>query len=92
MTPAMLQTARSWADAVDNVELRAGFAEALPVEDGWADVVISNGMLNLAPNKLAVLAEVFRVLRPGGVLAIADIVVPRPIKEDDRRNIDLWKG
>lgn len=66
--------------------------EDLPVEDGWADVVISNGVLNLTPDKPRVLAEMNRVLAPGGRLQIADIVVEREVSESARRDIDLWTG
>ena len=94
MTPAMLDKARrSAADAaVDNVEFRQGLGEELPVPDGWADVVISNGVLNLMPDKLAALGEMARVLRPGGRLQIGDILVEKPVGASSKRNIDLWKG
>lgn len=94
MTPAMLETARRSAEQSGraNVEFRDGFAEALPVPDGWADVVISNGVMNLFPDKLAGLQEMARVLRPGGSLQIGDILVETPVGEGAKRNIDLWKG
>jgi MFS family permease len=94
MTPAMLaRAAASAAEAgLANVSFRPGFAEDLPVPDGWADVVISNGVLNLMPDKLAALAEMARVLRPGGRLQIGDIAVERPVPEDAKRDIDLWTG
>lgn len=94
MTPAMLDTARQSAIALSasNAEFREGLAESLPVADGWADVVISNGVLNLFPDKLAGLREMARVLRPGGRLQIADILVERTVGEKAKRNIDLWKG
>jgi SAM-dependent methyltransferase len=94
MTPAMLAKARSSAaDAgVDNVEFRQGLGEELPVADGWADVVISNGVLNLMPDKFAALAEMARVLGPSGRLQIGDILVEKPVGEKSKRNIDLWKG
>ena len=94
MTPAMLEKARrSAAEAgFANVEFRQGFAEALPVPAGWADVVISNGVLNLFPDKAAGLGEMARVLRPGGRLQIGDILVSKPVPEASKRNIDLWKG
>jgi arsenite methyltransferase len=72
MTPAMLEKARYAADeaGLANVEFREGYAEELPVDDGWADVVISNGVLNLVPDKAAALEEVARVLKPDGRLQI----------------------
>lgn len=92
MTDAMLERARAGADAagIANFELRRGFAESLPVSDGWADLVISNGSVNLAPDKSRVFAEMFRVLRPGGRIQIADITVSRPVPESAKHNIDLW--
>ena len=60
--------------------------------DGWADVVISNGVMNLFPDKAAGLGEMARVLRPGGRLQIGDILVSKPVPEASKRNIDLWKG
>ena len=94
MTPAMLEKARANAALVGlgNVEFRGGLAEALPVEDGVADVVTSNGVLNLCPDKDAAYAELFRVLKPGGRLQIADIVVNRAVPADAREDIDLWSG
>jgi arsenite methyltransferase len=94
MTPAMLEKARSSAReaGMDQVEFREGFAESLPVPDGWADVVISNGVINLCPDKAAVFAELHRILKPGGRLQIADISVQKPVSENAKRNIDLWKG
>ena len=69
-----------------------GYIEDLHLDDGWADVVISNGVINLAPDKQAVFAEVFRVLRPGGTFQFADIANGRPVPEAARRHIDLWTG
>lgn len=94
MTPAMVAKARAAVEAMEarHVEFLAGFAESLPVPDGWADIVISNGVLNLLPDKLAALREMARVLAPGGRLHIADITVQKPVGEGARRNIDLWKG
>ena len=94
MTPAMLEKARRSAVemGVENVEFREGVAEALPVPDEWADVVISNGVMNLFPDKVAGLREMARVLRPAGRLQIGDILVQRPVGEGAKRNIDLWKG
>ena len=94
MTPEMLAKACASAAAIgaSNVEFREGHAEALPVEDGWADVVISNGVVNLCPDKLQVFREMHRVLRPGGRLRIGDIRVEKAVSESAKRNIDLWKG
>lgn len=94
MTPAMLAKAETAADlsGIDNVSFSLGFAEDLPVDDGWADVVISNGVLNLFPNKAAGLSEMARVLKPGGRLQIADILVDRPVPAGAKSNIELWTG
>lgn len=94
MTPAMLEKAEASADGMDldNIEFRKGYGEELPVEDGWADVVISNGVLNLMPDKAAALQEMARVLRPGGRLQIADIMVSKPVGEGAKRKIELWTG
>jgi SAM-dependent methyltransferase len=94
MTPAMVLKARTSATAagMTNVEFREGYGEALPVEDGWADVVISNGVLNLMPDKDAALREMARVLKPGGRLQIGDILVQKPVPEDAKEDISLWTG
>jgi SAM-dependent methyltransferase len=94
MTPAMLAKVRGNAAAasVANVEFRAGYGEALPAPDAWADVVISNGVLNLFPDKLAGLREMARVLKPGGRLQIGDILVQKAVPESAKRKIDLWTG
>lgn len=94
MTPAMLATARRGAAEADvtQIEFREGLGEALPVDDGWADVVISNGVLNLMPDKPAALQEMARVLKPGGRLQIADILVQKPVPDSAKRKIDLWTG
>ena len=94
MTPAMLERARASAErgAFSNVRFHEGFAESIPVADGWADVVISNGLLNLVPDKFAGLQEMARVLKPGGRLQIGDILVQKPVGDKAKRNIDLWKG
>ncbi len=94
MTPEMLAKARANRELIGagNVEFREGLAEELPVADGWADVVISNGVINLCPDKRAVFDEVVRVLRPGGVLQFADIANGRPVPEGALRDIDLWTG
>ena len=81
-----------WVVGVDNVEFCEGYAEELPVEDGWADVVISNGVINLCPDKRAVFEEIARVLRPGGVLQFADIANGNNIPPGALREIDLWTG
>ena len=92
MTAEMLAKSRATAKAmgITNVEFREGLAERLPVDDGWADVVISNGVINLCPDKRAVFAEIFRVLRPGGRLQFADIANGSPVPEAAINNIDLW--
>jgi SAM-dependent methyltransferase len=92
MTAEMLAKSRQTAAALGlaQVEFREGLAEALPVPDGWADVVISNGVINLCADKQAVFTEVFRVLRPGGRLQFADIANGRPVPEGALRDIDLW--
>jgi ubiquinone/menaquinone biosynthesis C-methylase UbiE len=94
MTPAMLARAGSAMaqTGLRNVEFREGYGEALPVADGFADVVISNGVLNLMPDKQVALAEMARVLKPGGRLQIGDILVERPVPERAKRQIDLWTG
>ena len=94
MTAEMLAKSRQTGEALNlaHVEFRHGLAEALPVEDGWADVVISNGVINLCADKQAVFAEIFRVLRPGGRLQFADIANGRPVPADALRDIDLWTG
>lgn len=94
MTPAMLDKARAAAleSGLANVEFRQGYMEAMPVEDKWADAVISNGVLNLAPDKSAALSEMARVLKPGGRLQIADILVQRAVPDSARRDISLWTG
>jgi arsenite methyltransferase len=94
MTPAMLEKAcRAAAESgMGNVEFRQGYAEALPVGDAWADVVISNGVLNLVPDKLAALKEMQRVLKPGGRLQIGDILVQKAVPISAKNKIDLWTG
>ena len=94
MTPAMIEKGRAAAAeaGLDNVEFRKGFGEDLPVPDGWADVVISNGMLNLMPDKSAPLKEMKRVLKPTGRLQIGDILVQKAVTESGKRDIDLWSG
>jgi SAM-dependent methyltransferase len=94
MTPEMLDKARAAAaeGGFGQVEFRRGFAEQLPIDDGWADVVISNGVLNLCPDKVTAYREAHRVLRPGGRLQVADILVTREVPAGAKRQIDLWTG
>jgi arsenite methyltransferase len=94
MTHPMLDKAGASAAAMGaaNVEFRQGYAEELPILDEWADVVISNGVMNLFPDKSAGLREMARVLKPGGRLQIGDILVEKPVPESAKRNIELWKG
>jgi len=94
MTSEMLDLARSTAaeEGMSNIEFRHGLAEDLPIEDGWADLVISNGVLNLVPDKVVAYNEIMRVLRPGGRLQVADICVEKPIPESAKADIDLWTG
>jgi len=93
MTPSMLELVRRSALRIglwENVEVRRGYAEALPVESETVDVVISNGVLNLSPDKLSAFGEIFRVLKPGGRLFLADVVVQRELSLAVRRDADLW--
>jgi arsenite methyltransferase len=75
-----------------NIEFKDGLAERLPLADASVDVVISNGVINLCPDKVAVYREVARVLKPGGRAQIADVVVQKPVPEDAVADIDLWTG
>lgn len=94
MTAEMLDKSRESTAAVgvDNVDFRHGYLEELPVDDGWADVVISNGVINLCPDKNVAFAEAWRTLRSGGVLQFADIANANEVPEGARRDIDLWTG
>jgi SAM-dependent methyltransferase len=94
MTPEMRAKAEAGARelGLSNVEVRAGYAENLPVGDGEADVVISNGVINLCPDKPAVFREMLRVLRPGGRIQVGDILVHREVPQEAKDDIDLWSG
>ena len=94
MTPAMLGKARAAAAEMGttNVEFVESEAESLPFADGTFDVVISNGVIDLIPDKDAVFAELHRVLVPGGRMQIADVTIQNPVSAEGRRNIDLWTG
>ena len=94
MTPAMLDRARRAAAEMGagNVRFVEGQAEELPFADASFDVVISNGVIDLIPDKDAVFYELYRVLRPGGRIQLADVTIQRPVSEEGRRNIDLWTG
>jgi len=94
MTPEMLAKSRTTVAqlGLDNVEFREGLAEQLPIDDRWADAVISNGVINLCADKRAVFDEIRRVLRPGGTLQFADIANGRPVPPEALRDIDLWTG
>lgn len=94
MTASMLERARASATAMGltNVELHESLVESLPVEDETIDILISNGVIDLVPDKDAVFAEIDRVLRPGGRLQIADVFIRHEVSEDARKRIDLWTG
>jgi len=94
MTDSMLDRARAGAQAMGmtNVELDYGLIEDLPLADESVDVVISNGVIDLVPDKDAVFAEIDRVLRPGGRLQLADVIIHTEVSEDARKRIDLWTG
>jgi len=94
MTTEMLAKARAAAAELgaDNVTFVEGEVERLPFADGSFDVVISNGVIDLVPDKDAVFSEIHRVLRPGGRIQIADVTIQQPVSEEGKRNIDLWTG
>jgi arsenite methyltransferase len=94
MTPEMLARARTAKGelGLTNVEFVEGEIERLAFEDGTVDVVISNGVIDLVPDKDGVFAEIFRVLKPGGRIQIADVTIQNPVSEAGRRDIDLWTG
>ncbi len=93
-TPAMVAAGQAAAGeaGLTNVTFVAGRADALPFDDATFDVVISNGVFDLLPDKDVAFAEAYRVLRPGGRLQFADVTIQRPVSEEGRRNIDLWTG
>ena len=92
MLPEMLDKSRATAVRMnlDHVEFREGLIEEMPVDDGWADAAISNGVINLCADKRRVFAEIWRVLRPGGRLQFGDIANGKPVPESAIRDIDLW--
>ena len=94
MTDEMLAKARASANqaGIGNVEFRQGLAESLPVDSEWADVVISNGVVNLCPDKRAVFEEMHRVLKPGGRIQIGDIIVQEAVPNSAKEDVDLWTG
>lgn len=94
MTPEMLSKAKHNAveAGMTHVEFREGYLEALPIADNWANVVISNGVLNLIPDKESALLEMYRVLKPGGRLQIADIALQKPVPEGAKSDVTLWTG
>jgi arsenite methyltransferase len=94
MTKSMLARARESAAAMRlrNVELHESLIESLPLEDASVDVIVSNGVIDLCPDKDAVFAVIDRVLRPGGRLQLADVVIHTEVSEDARKRIDLWTG
>jgi SAM-dependent methyltransferase len=94
MTPAMVDKARGAAEEMGatNVTVVEGDVEALPFDDASFDVVTSNGVIDLLPDKTVVFSEIFRVLKPGGRMQIADVTIQRPVSEEGKRDIDLWTG
>jgi arsenite methyltransferase len=94
MTPEMVEKARAGAAALglENASFVEGEAETLPFPEESFDVVISNGVIDLIPDKNAVFAELYRVLAPGGRIQLADVTIQQPVSEEGRRKIDLWTG
>ena len=92
MTEAMLERSRATARTMglDQVEFREGYLEELPVPDASVDVAISNGVINLTPDKYRCFQEIFRTLRPGGRLYLADIVVHKQVPDSAKADVDLW--
>jgi len=94
MTDAMLNKARKAGEEAgfNQVEFKKGHAESLPIEDGWADIVISNGVINLTPDKKTTFREIARILKPNGRVQIGDILVQKKVPDSAKRKIDLWTG
>jgi SAM-dependent methyltransferase len=94
MTQDMLDKANGALEesGLSHLQFKNGFFEEVPVEDGWADVVISNGAVNLCPDKPGVYREIHRVLKPGGRMQFADILVAKPVSQEAKSRIDLWTG
>jgi len=94
MTPEMIERATASAQrmGIANVEFRYGFIESLPVDSNTVDVIISNCVINLSPDKRAVFADAFRVLKPGGKLAVSDIVTDGPLPEAVKKSLSAWAG
>ena len=94
MTQTMLARARASADelGIESLELHQALIESVPVDDASIDVVISNGVIDLVPDKEAAFSEIDRVLKPGGRLQVADVVIHTEVSEDARDRIDLWTG
>jgi ubiquinone/menaquinone biosynthesis C-methylase UbiE len=94
MTPEMLARARAAAEEMGatNVDFVESEVEQLPFDDESFDVVISNGVIDLIPDKDAVFSEIYRVLEPSGRIQVADVSIQRPVSEEGRRNINLWTG
>src|SRR5687767_1479093 len=94
MTPEMIERAQSSAQRLNlnNVEFRQGYLEDLPVESDSVDVIISNCVINLSPDKSKVFAEAFRVLNSGGKLAVSDIVTDGPLPSEIKTSLSAWAG
>jgi arsenite methyltransferase len=94
MTPEMIDKARANAEKMkfDNVEFRAGDIEAMPIDDQSVDVVVSNCVMNLVPNKVQAFAETFRILKPGGHFSISDIVLEGELPDSVRKSAEMYAG